>query len=450
MRNYHKDASCPRLALKVDLMKAFDMVDWGFLLETLTAFHFLFKVIMWIKACLTTPKFSISFNGELVGFFFGKRSLRQGDPMSPYLFVIAMEVLSKILAKRIEDSSSFKFHWRCVKIKLSHPCFADDLIMLCHGSLSSARVVKAALDEFSLLSGLHANHAKSNIFTSGVSPTINQQLINLFDRVSGRLASWLNRGLSYTGRLQLIVSVLTCLQVFWASYLCLPKNVFNIIEQKFRTFLWKGIEGDSKGANICWYDVCLPKKEGGLGINDISSWNKALMIRHIWILSYSTNNLWSSWIKAYHLKDSNLWEAKAPCTCSWNCRKLLHLQPFVHPLIQHFIGNGSSTSLWFDNWHPDGPLLSKWSSHVVYDSCLSIYATVSSIVHGDSWSWPTAMSIDLFEIRSRMPSYNPNSNVDDRVCWLSSSNGTYSASSALASLRTPHLIVPWFKLVWFP
>ncbi|KAK3189545.1 hypothetical protein Dsin_029106 [Dipteronia sinensis] len=284
MRNYHKDASCPRLALKVDLMKAFDMVDWGFLLETLTALHFPPKVIMWNKACLTTLKFSISINGELAGFFSGKRGISQGDPMSPYLFVIAMEVLSKIMAKRIEDSPSFKFHWRCDKIKLSHLCIPDDLIMLCNGSLSSAPIVKAALDEFSLLSGLQANHAKSNIFTSGVSYTINQQLINLFgytvgslpirylgipiissrlrlrncsplvDRVLRRLAFWLNLGLSYAGRLQLIVSVLTSLQ-----------------------------------------------KVGGLGIKDLSSWNKALMIRHIWILSYGTNNLWLSWIKACHL-----------------------------------------------------------------------------------------------------------------------------------------------------
>ncbi|KAK2653191.1 hypothetical protein Ddye_013047 [Dipteronia dyeriana] len=72
MRNYHKDICCLRLALKVDLMKAFDMVDWGFLLETLTVFHFPSKIITWIKACLTTPKFSISINGELAGFFTGK------------------------------------------------------------------------------------------------------------------------------------------------------------------------------------------------------------------------------------------------------------------------------------------------------------------------------------------------------------------------------------------
>ncbi|KAK2652934.1 hypothetical protein Ddye_012790 [Dipteronia dyeriana] len=143
------------------------------------------------------------------------------------------------------------------------------------------------------------------------------------------------------------------------SSLCRFCRVYKIIEHKFRSFLWKGVEGDSKGTKIYWSDICLPKKEGGLGIKDLSSWNKALMIWHLWILIYGTNNLWSSWIKAYHLKGSNLWEAKAPSTCFWNWRKLLYLPPIARPLIQHYIGNGSSTSLWFDNWHPDGHLLSK-------------------------------------------------------------------------------------------
>ncbi|KAK3204586.1 hypothetical protein Dsin_018632 [Dipteronia sinensis] len=85
-----------------------------------------------------------------------------------------------------------------------------------------------------------------------------------------------------------------------------------------------------------------------------------------------------------HLKGSNLSEAKAPHTCSWDWRKLLHLRLIAHPLIKHFIGNGSSTSLWFDNWHLDGPLLSKWSPRVFYYSGLSLNATVNAIVLGDS------------------------------------------------------------------
>ncbi|KAK3212584.1 hypothetical protein Dsin_017290 [Dipteronia sinensis] len=87
---------------------------------------------------------------------------------------------------------------------------------------------------------------------------------------------------------------------------------------------------------------------------------------------------------------------------------------------------------------------------MVYNSGLPLNATVNAIVLGDSGSWPATMSIDLVEIRSQMPSYNPNSNIEDSIRWLPSSNGIYSASSALASLRVPHPLVPWFKLVWFP
>ncbi|KAK2662116.1 hypothetical protein Ddye_000690 [Dipteronia dyeriana] len=75
---------------------------------------------------------------------------------------------------------------------------------------------------------------------------------------------------------------------------------------------------------------------------------------------------------------------------------------------------------------------------------------VNAIVLNDNWRWPAAMSLDLAKIRSRMPSYNPNSTLDDRISWLPSSNGIYSAASAMESLRTPHPLVSWYKIVWFP
>ena len=248
---------------------------------------------------------------------------------------------------KIKDHNTFQSFLN-KEIKLSHLSFADDLIMFCHGSYHSALVLKSALDEFFLLSGLCANHSKRNIFISRVPYAISQQLINLFgypvgslpirylripiissklnfhdcsplvEKVSSRLSSWLNQCLSFAGRLQLIISVFTSIQVFWASHLCLPKKILKSIEQKFRSFLWNGVEVNNKGSKIAWSDICIPKKEGGLGIKDLSLWNKALMIIHIWILVYGTNNLWTSWIKAYHLKGTNLWEVKAPHTCSWN------------------------------------------------------------------------------------------------------------------------------------
>lgn len=480
MRDYHKNVGSPKCALKVDLMKAFDMVDWGFIMETLAALHFPLQIRQWIKACITTPKFSININGELAGFFNAKRGLRQGDPMSPYLFVIAMEVLSKLLSKSIHDAPNFKYHWKCDKVKLSHLCFADDLILLCHGSYDSALALKKAIDDFSAISGLKANPLKSNIFLTSVPPDIKQQIVDLFgysmgslpirylgipiistklkladcspliDKVSSRIASWMNRCLSFAGRLQLIISVLSSVQVYWASHLILPTKVLRIVEQKLCSFLWKGTDTNSMGAKVAWKEVCTPKKSGGLGIKDLVSWNKALMIRHIWNLYSGVDSLWVRWINSYHLKNRNFWDGKAPHLCSWNWRKILKLRHLARPLIKHSIGNGVSTSLWFDDWHPDGPLLSKWSSRIIYDSGLPKHAKVSSIIHNNLWNWPPTVSIDLLEIRNNMPCYNPNQTIDDSITWVPTSNGIYTAASALKHIKPDPPSVPWFKLVWFP
>ena len=102
-------------------------MHWDFIMGILKAVDPPAYLIECIAVCITTPKFSVSINGGLEGDFYGGKGLRQGDPLSPYLFVLAMEVFSRILSKA-SSNGRFSHHPRCTKLDLTHLCFADDLL----------------------------------------------------------------------------------------------------------------------------------------------------------------------------------------------------------------------------------------------------------------------------------------------------------------------------------
>lgn len=277
------------------------------------------------------PSFSVQVNRELAGFFQSKRGLRQGCALSPYLFVICMNVLSHMIDKAAAGNR-IGYHRRCKNILLTHLCFADDILVFTNGSKSSIEGVLQIFQEFEAMSGLKISLEKSTLYTAGISDNQEQDIITsvpfesgklpvrylrlplltrrmtvndympLVEKIKKRMKSWTGRFLSHGGRLQLISSVITSLANFWLSAFRLPSSCLKEVESLCSAFLWSGPELKTSKAKVSWKEVCLPKQEGGLGLRSLKKVNNVLCLKLIWRLSSNRSSLWVNWIHCYLIR----------------------------------------------------------------------------------------------------------------------------------------------------
>ncbi|KAL2228524.1 UNVERIFIED_CONTAM: hypothetical protein Sindi_1832100 [Sesamum indicum] len=375
LTGYNQVRLPPRCTLKVDIRKAYNTVEWDFLLAVLQFFGFSQTFTRWIEECVTTAAFSIGLNGNLHGFFSGARGLRQGDPPSPYLFVLIMEVLHLGLMQLIEQDLQFSYHWKCEPAKVFQLGFADDLLLFCRADLNSLRILKRGLGRFAEWSGLRLNVQKSHVIISRSAQGWKDQILTIMGfqegqlpmrylglpllssrlsisdcqplllKIDARINGWDGISLSYAGRIQIIKSVLSAMSIYWASAFILPKAIIKQIEKRLRTFLWKGTS-TSGYAKVAWKDVCKPIKEGGQGIKDIGILNRSLIAKKLCdVIRCDRTSIWVEWLKQTRLHNTSIWIINEKGG-SWGWRKLLRLRSYILPMTEFLIGEGRSFYLW--------------------------------------------------------------------------------------------------------
>ncbi|XP_074297047.1 uncharacterized protein LOC141627721 [Silene latifolia] len=272
MRLYNRRICSPRIMMKIDLKKEYDSIEWSFVEDMLVALKVPDQMVTWIMQCVTTPSYTLALNGSHFGYFKGGRGLRQGDPLSPLLFTICLEYLTRIL-NVVTLRHDFRFHPMCRELGLCHLAFADDLLLFSRGDTNSVMVLMRALHTFSIASGLTINKLKSDIYMNGLTPDTEAQILGisgfkkgsfpfrylgvdisykrltnhqcnkLVDRMVLRIHSWGAKQLSYAGRLTLVKTVLTQLHCYWARIYLLPKGVIQKVDSICRNYLWSGKDG---------------------------------------------------------------------------------------------------------------------------------------------------------------------------------------------------------------
>ncbi|GJU04495.1 probable L-cysteine desulfhydrase, chloroplastic [Tanacetum coccineum] len=363
LRGYNRKNWPKRCAMQIDIQKAYDTVDWTFLESTLVKFGFPKKMVKWIMACISSSSFSICLNGN-------------------------------------------------------------------KGSLE---VIKKSLDEFSQVSGLNPNLGKSTIFFGSIKEREKQDLLEilpfkcgklpvrylgvpllakrlsvmdckvLIDKVEERINCWRNKTLSYAGRVQLLASVLSSMQIYWASLYFLPNVVINDLDKLFKRFLWNSGNSAQGKARVAWKMVCRPKDQGGLGIKPLKQWNEDI-----------------------DMEKSD----------SWGWKTMLKTRDAVKSRVWHSIGNGERTSMFYDKWCSNGPLSKFISKRNLYDSRISDNVVVAEMLADNEWKWPSDWLSKFTVLNSIIPP-NIQKEKEDLVMWVNNKDQKvkFSTNQAWLTMR---------------
>ncbi|XP_042038361.1 uncharacterized protein LOC121784262 [Salvia splendens] len=350
-RKILKRAPSPNLALKLDMAKAYDRVQWPFLLMVLERMGFPSGWVSMIRRCISSCWFSVLVNGSPAGFFQSTRGLRQGDPLSPSLFVLAADYLSRSLDRLVDSHPDMAYRAVRSSPTISHLSYADDIIIFTRAHREAVERLTHCLDHYSAVSGQMVNRGKSHFFLlprfESWADTVAEVggfqmgsfpftylgvpiykgnlkadfLLDIRQKMVDRIHNWSHRHLSLGGRLALIKSTLMTIPLHILQVMEPYGYWLRELEQIMARFFWGTVGQQKKIPWVNWKNkIRLPLDEGGLGIRRLPEL-----------------------VTAFSIKLCPIW------------RRLTVIRQHVHCFIRWSLGEGK-ISFWDDVWVRDRPL----------------------------------------------------------------------------------------------
>ena len=300
----------PVLLLFVNFEKAFDTLEWSFVVKTLHYYNFGPSFILWVKTFYSNASSTIQNNGWSSEFFPLSRGVRQGCPLSPYLFILCAEVLGSAIRK---EQSIRGINGLVVECKISQ--YVDNTTLILDGSKSSLQKALNLLDIFANISGLHVNYEKAEAlwigelhksteilfpqrkikwarrkvkalgiwFSTCKGETVKLNYDERKEKLDKLIENWQFRRLTLLGKITVIKSLLASQLVYILTPLPTQQKALEGINRALYTFLWDG-RGDKIKRTEMTYDY----EKGGLKMLDIQIFNRAL--KSIWIKKYLDDN----------------------------------------------------------------------------------------------------------------------------------------------------------------
>ncbi|XP_058767475.1 uncharacterized protein LOC131641187 [Vicia villosa] len=448
-----------QLALKIDISKAYDRVDWGFLRSMMLKMGFSEKWTHWMMMCVMSVHYSVLVNSDTVGPIMPGRGLRQGDPLSPYLFILVSEGLSTLIKGSVARGDIHGIQICRGAPSVLHLLFADDYFLFCRANVDEVYHLMEVLDIYAKASSQEINLTKSEVFFSrNLSLPAQEDLANIMgvrhvlgtckylgfpsmigrskkstfafikDRIWQRINSWKGRSLSKAGKEVMIKSVLQAIPAYVMSIFILPEAVINDIERMLNAFWWGG-GSISKG--ICWmaWDrLACSKKDGGLGFIDFRAFNMAMVAKQGWFIMSHPQSLVSRFFKARYFPKTSFFEANLGSNPSFVWRSIWKARDVLMLGCRWSIGDGSQIKVIQEPW-----IRGKYDRCVPGPQQHGIYnLVVKDLLLPNVKQWNMRLIREQFDFpEAEAITYVPlvEDVVVDRLVWREEKDGQYSVCS---------------------
>ncbi|KAM6597211.1 uncharacterized protein LOC133034424 [Cannabis sativa] len=340
--NSRKSGKLGWAALKLDMAKAFDRVDWHYLESIMFHFNFPPRFVSLIMKCIATTSLSFLINGSVCGSLQPSRGLRQGDPLSPYLFILCAEGISALLRAKQDIGLLKGIAISRTAPSLSHLFFADDSLIFCTANRVYCLALQDAFDVYSKASGQ--------------------------DRVISVLRGWSVKCFSRAGKEVLLKAVIQAIPAYAMACFRFPVKLCKGIKAVMARFWWCSVGNSHKIHWKSWKSLCKSKFIGGLGFRSLVHFNQAMLGKQAWRIFKNPSSLLAQVLQARHFPRSSFLQANSGHNPSFTWRSILWGRELLNSGLLWKIGNGSDIRTIEDHWLPSN---SCFSPHLV-DENLSV------------------------------------------------------------------------------
>ena len=369
--NQEKGGVKGEMALKLDVSKAYDRVELRCLDKIMEKLGFNSRWQNLMSQCISTVTYSIRINGKQCGQISPTRSLRQGNPLSPYLFLLCAKGLSAMIKKVVERGKMEGISICRGGPRISHIFFTDDSIVFCKASTEECDALQRILCVYENSSGQQLNRSKTSLFFSpNTSETTKHEIKNRFEaqvikqhekylrlpsligrnkkksfreikeKLAGKLAGWKEKLLSKAGKEVLIKTVAQAIPTYAISCFKIPDSLCDEITSLIRNFLWGQRKKERRTAWISWEKLCAHKASGGMGFKQLKQFNLALLAKQGWRLQSGRESLLHKVFKARYFPNCDFVHAGMGSSPSFAWRSLMAVQEVVKKGARWQVGNG--------------------------------------------------------------------------------------------------------------